>query len=124
MNLEEMEIFEDGLPSYDFRHYQDFVQFLEALKQAGRSIKDVYSYVEIKRKAIEKALSEMTRDAGPSQQCPECPAVMFLLLVNDKPETQTGDPTDRSVWLCQNNRCLHTIYNKETITEITKAGGT
>lgn len=111
-----LEEFENALVAYDFRFQQDVVQYLETLKQTGYTLVDVYSYIETKRSLLQESLIESTRTI---QNCPECPALMFLLPVNDKPETQTGDDS-KSVWLCQNKKCMYTIYNKKTVEEISK----
>lgn len=58
------------------------------------------------------------RDLKRSKYCPECNGIMGLLPVNTEPGNQTGDPDDKSVWLCSNQKCQETIFNKETVTEI------
>ena len=70
--------------------------------------------------ALRETQQEPTKREGLTQQCPKCPALMLPLLVNDKPETQTGDDS-KSVWLCQNKKCMHTIYNSQTIEELREA---
>ena len=124
MISKEIADFENALGVYSFGFQQEFIQYLETLKQRGYEVADVYNYVEAKKKVLKKESAEAAKDDTLIQPCSECPGIMFLLPVNDKPENQTGDPTDKSVWICQNNRCMHTIYNKETIEEIIKAGGT
>lgn len=121
MTLEEIEKFEAALTMYHFGYLQDITQFLETLKQQGYTLDDFQSYVKAKRKALQESSTKVTEVKTTSQQCSKCSALMLLLPVNDKPETQTGDPTDKSVWMCQ--KCMHTIYNKQTLKELRSKGG-
>lgn len=52
------------------------------------------------------------------QECPYCKKTMYVQSVNTGLGDQTGDPTDKSVWICMNSLCRETIYNKKTVNEI------
>lgn len=125
MKIEEINDFEKALQAYTFSFHQNIVQYLETLKQKGYTLDDVKDFVFAKRKLIEKDIEAFTKKQKlMEQECPECSGLMLLLPVNDTPGTQTGEPGDKSVWLCQNNRCMETIYNEKTMGEIIKSGGT
>lgn len=113
-----IEAFEKNMSAYLFRHHQDFLTYLKVLEQFGYSIEDVHNYVEAKR------LSLQTKQVSWAFfQCPICQTSMQLLSVNISPATQTNDDS-KSVWLCLNKKCMHTVYNKESLQEILKKGGT
>lgn len=120
MTPEKMEEFEQDLAAYSFGFQQDAVQYLKTLKQLGYGLDDLHDYVKAKQIILGKLQAEK---GELSQQCPECPALMLLLPINDKPETQTGD-NSKSVWLCQNKKCMNTIYNTQTLEELSSKGGT
>ena len=54
------------------------------------------------------------------KKCPDCKTHMILVPVNNTPATQTGDPSDKSQWVCNNKDCMSTIFNKQTTDEIHK----
>jgi len=119
--------FEKAMGAFDFGSHQDVIQYLETLKHQGLKIEDAYEYVKAKQERLSKEKGGFRAGKpkeGVSISCPECPALMFLYPVNYSPSTQTGDLTDMSVWLCQRYKCMHTIYNKETIEELSSKGGT
>ena len=121
MNEEEVREFEKATQAYGFGFQQNVMQYLKLLEQKGYTIADAERYIPAKRKLIDKeaeAFAEIQKLM--ERKCPECSGLMLLLPVNITPETQTGDPDDKSVWLCQNDKCMDTIYNKETIEEIIK----
>lgn len=92
---------------------QDLGNLLIHLKKNDVSTEEVIQYInDLKEKAKEK------RHRIAQKLCPECEVPMQLLSVNNTPESQTGDPTDKSVWVCYNKKCMHTIYNKKTIKKI------
>jgi len=51
------------------------------------------------------------------RNCPNCNVSMNLQPVNTSSRDQTGDDSN-SVWICPNIECMNTIYNKETIKEL------
>ena len=93
---------------------QDFGTLLIHLKNNNVSIEEVIQYISDLRKNGKKTKVKKTLIF-----CSVCNSPMELFPVNDKPETQTGDLTDNSVWLCRNKKCMYTIYNNETVKEIT-----
>lgn len=52
--------------------------------------------------------------------CPECSRPMKVYEVNVTPNTQTGDPEDKTVWICSNQKCLETQYSKKPLAELFK----
>lgn len=106
---------------------QDVANLLKHLKKHEVTTEEVIEYVEnLKiegRKHRKEREAQLIASSKRLQPCPECNSIMKIFPVNDKPNTQTGDPTDKSVWLCGNKECMHVIYNKAPIKEITKAGG-
>jgi len=92
---------------------QDFGTLLIHLKNNNVSIEEVIQYISDLRKDRKKA-----RVKKPLIFCPICNKPMELFSVNDKPETQTGDPKDKSVWVCQNSECKETVFNEQTVQEI------
>ena len=98
-----------------------FFSLAETLKQTNRTWDDFLYYI-YELHQIE--LVQKYKDDREPVLCPECNTVMGLYSVNDVPAAQTGDSTDKSVWLCQNQKCMNTIYNKETIKELSSKGGT
>ena len=56
-------------------------------------------------------------------KCPECNTTMRLYPVNTNPGDQTEDDS-KSVWVCPNRDCMENIYNKQTMQELLKNGGT
>lgn len=102
---------------------QDVVAYLTTLERQGFTVQDIkdfheYRILEISR-SEERAIAKL-KEEQPTYQCPECPALMLLYPVNTEPGNQTGDPKEKSVWMCLNQECGHTIYNKETAEEILK----
>lgn len=55
------------------------------------------------------------------KDCPECSKQMMLRPVNVSRCTKIGGGYN-SMWLCKNEECMNTIYNKETIQEILMEG--
>ncbi len=84
-------------------------------------IEDFLSYMDKRMKFKEP----YGREAPPlpSMICRDCTGAMSLFEVNISKATKTGDPTDKTVWLCKNKECMNAIYNKETYQEISESGG-
>ena len=112
--------FELATKAFKFGFQQDVFIYIETVEQQGFTVDDIREYHLYKLK--EFATTESIK--GASKSCLICSAIMFAYPVNISSETQTGDPTDKTVWLCQNQNCMHTIYNKETIEELSSEGGT
>lgn len=118
--------FEKATEAFKLGFQQDVVAYLETIRQRGFAVDDIKDYHEYKLQEagkIERDVLDDLKKNNVLQDCPECPGAMLLLPVNDKPESQTGDPRDRSVWVCQNSECMETIYNEETADEIRSGGG-
>ena len=119
-NLEKiLEPFDIGLG-----RLQDFSTLLSQFKKHNIDIDEFILYADNIKNKIKKEQEEAGAKYTTKSPCPTCKAEMFLYPVNISPGTQTGDLTDKSVWMCQNTECMHTIYNKETVQEIIKSGGT
>jgi hypothetical protein len=108
-----------AMNAYTIGQHQDILTYLITLKQVGYTIEDTEIYLKEVRKEI---TTQVKLDKGVQMACPECPATMFVYAVNTSRGDKTGDLTDKSVWLCQNPECMHTIYNKETIEELSQRG--
>lgn len=119
--------FEEATAAFPLGFKQDVIAYLTTLKDHGFTIddiKDFHKYKLLESRRVEKEIENEIIKKRAAIRCPECPGLMLLLPVNDRPETQTGNPKDRSVWMCQNNECGETIYNEQTAEEIIKSGGT
>lgn len=111
--------------SLTLKEWRTIRTILIHLEQNGKSSKDLIDYINNKVAEGKRFQEEMTERLGKAtRECSECSFSMSLYPVNDTPQTQTGDSTDKSVWLCRNKECMNTIYNKETVEELTKKGGT
>ena len=113
------EKFEKDMAAFSFNQHQDVLTYLTHLKAKGWTIKDAQEWVERERKRLaqpQKGHRAITKE------CPLCQSFMRLLPINFTPATLTGDGS-KSVWLCPKKDCMNTIYNKESIEEITKKGG-
>ena len=114
----------DLLAGYSLRlkEWRTIRSVLLHLKQNGKSAQDLVIYINeitAEEKAFQDKLAKQLIQIV--QKCPEDGAWMRLLEVNVSPATQTGDDSG-SVWLCQ--KCMYTIYNKETVMELRSKGGT
>ena len=106
--------FEKAMGAFTFGQQQDFIIYLTTLKRSGYTIEDAIKYVKIKQRKNIK----LTKNKNTQKSCTKCNGIMLLYSVNDSANTQTGDPKDKSVWLCQSKNCMHTIYNTQTVEEI------
>ena len=114
--------FEKDMSVFGFKHHQDFLTYFDLLEKKGWSVEDVKKYVEAKKEKLDKDRRQAIRNQEAYNKkmlkCPKCSTVMFIRPVNIDAKTQTGDPKDKSVWMCPNEECLHTIYNEKTAQEI------
>jgi len=106
------EKFEKDLAVFSFRQHQDFLTYLIVLEKNGWTIEDAKVWIKDKQESDEKIRESIIKT------CPVCGTSMILLSVNTSASNITGDPDDVSVWLCRNNKCMETIYNKATRTEL------
>jgi hypothetical protein len=113
------EKFEKDMAAFSFKQHQDVLTYLKHLKRSGWTIQDAESWVTALQK---KSAIQSQKIAMPVFECSLCSDPMQLLPVNNTPGARTGDSTDNSVWICQNSECMHTIYNKETIAELSQRG--
>lgn len=106
--------FEKKFEWYSFGRLQDFLVFVGQLEIHGYTFEDVKEYVETK-----KAEQEIFRKkfAVYKIDCPDCGNPLWMLPVNDKPSTQTGDDS-KTVLLCRNTECLYTEFRTKTVNEI------
>ena len=118
----EFEEFEKEMAAFQHKMLLNARSVILHLANEDIPIKDFLSYME-QRMKVEDARAIKFKQAPPIP-CPECGKLMALLPVNRTPGTQTGDPDDKSVWMCPNKICMNAIYNKQTIEEIIKSGGT
>jgi len=114
--------FKEDMKVFTFKHHQGFITYFDLLTERGWTIADVRTYIDTERLRIEtgrrKALKEFNAYNEKMLKCPMCGTTMFLRSVNIDAKTQTGDPKDKSVWMCPNQECLHVIYNEKTVQEI------
>ena len=115
MNIEK---FEKDMAVFSFAHHQDVLTYLIHLEKSGWTLKDVKEWIEEKRRLL---VSE-EKTLAVSYNCPKCNTFMRLLPVNFTRATLTEDDS-QSVWLCPNSNCMHTIYNKESVEELSQKGG-
>ena len=112
-----MENFEKAMEVFSFSQHQDAVTYLTMLERLGYTIEDAKTWIANKRKSFSKLGTSALVTL-----CPDCNNIMRAVAVNIDAKTQTGDPEDNSVWLCQYRKCMNAIYNKETIEELKERG--
>lgn len=114
--------FEENMAVFSFKQHQDFMTYLSHLETNGWTIEDAKKYIEEKKRKLDEDRRQTIRNQriyeSKMLKCPKCSTVMFLRPVNTDNKTQTGDPKDKSVWMCPNEKCLHTIYNEKAVQEI------
>lgn len=120
--------FEMVTAAFDTGFQQDILSYIITIENQGFTyddIKDYHKYKIQERKGFVQRELNRLKEGGEAIKCSEseCNGVMLLVSVNTEPGNQTGDDS-KSVWMCQNTECMHTIYNKETVQEIIKSGGT
>ena len=109
--------FEKDMEVFSFGQHQDVLTYLNHLKSKGWTIEDAKNWIEEQQKSIVK--QQKLYEARP--KCPECQQPLRGFPVNTEPGNQTGDSTDKSMWLCPNPECMHTIYNKQTLKELSQS---
>jgi len=112
------EKFETDMAAFGFNQHQDVLTYLSHLETMGWTIEDAKLWVTEKKAKVIEQKTKVTLQTSLIFNCPECSLRMRLLSVNDTSATQTGDSTDKSMWLCPNRECMHTIYNKQTLEEL------
>lgn len=120
MNTEK---FEKDMAVFAFRQHQDTLIYLRHLEVSGWTIEDAKEWVADEQ----KRLADQSKGVpSPVFPCPICSKPMGLLPVNVDKATKTND-NSKSVWLCSNKDCMHTIYSDRTVQdvmkELIKAGG-
>lgn len=113
MNIER---FEKDMAVFSFKQHQDVVAYLNRLETSGWTMEDAREWIGRKRKRFAKQTKGIP---SPVLPCPLCGNQMNPLPVNINKATQTEDDS-KSVWLCQNKQCMHTIYSKQTLEELIK----
>lgn len=119
--------FEKATASFQLGFQQDVLAYIVTLEDHGfaiADIKDFHEYKVLESKRLEQEFEADVIAERRAVRCSVCPGLMLLYKVNTGPSDQTGDPKDKSVWMCQNNECGETIYNEQTVEEIIKSGGT
>jgi len=108
------EKFKKDMEVFSFKQHQDVLTYLNHLEASGWTVEDAKEWIEMEKKKL----------ADNSQgtpylvfSCPICSKHMNLLPVNVNEATKTNDGS-KSVWICSNKDCMHTIYNIESIDEI------
>lgn len=122
MRVEDYAQFEKDMQAFSFKSHQEFLSYYKLLLRKGWIIEDAIQWIE----ATKRKIAKTRRKARHGQiaykrkmmNCPKCSTKMFIRPVNIDAKTQTGDPKDKSVWMCPNKRCLHVIYNERDIKEI------
>lgn len=117
----DMDKFKKDMTIFAFGQHQDFLTYYQMLMEFGYSFEDVKTYVKITQEELVKTLRKPI--VSIAKICPLCSKQLRLLPVNFNPATITKEDS-QSVWICLNKKCMNTIYNKESIAEITKKGGT
>lgn len=120
MNIER---FEKDMAVFSFGQHQDVLTYLTHLKAKGWTVEDAKEWVAGKKKDLVSRQRKAEEYIKLSLICPLCSTQMRLLPVNISKETLTNDDS-KSVWLCPNKACMNTIYNRESIDELIRKGGT
>ena len=115
----DIEKFEKDMAVFSFRQHQDTLTYLAHLKANGWTIANIRRWIEERK----EKLTQQQEYKTVAKKCPLCQSSMSLLSLNFSPATLTGEDS-KSVWLCSNKDCMNTIYNKESVNEITRKGGT
>jgi len=104
---------------WDLRAHQDHLVYFKRLKEYNYTLDDVEEFIRLEHERKIKDESDVNY-APVTKKCPTCGSYMRLLAVNNSPSTMTGDPSDKSVWICINPLCQETIFNKFTIDELAR----
>lgn len=114
------EKFEKDMAAFSFRQHQDVLTYLSHLEANGWTIEDAKEWIQRERDRKQretKAFEEQQKDYLASlPKCPKCQSPMQILPVNTRPGDQTGDDS-KSMMLCMNKECMHTIYSTKTVQE-------
>ena len=108
---------------------QDISTLLGVFKKNNISIDDFAGFIKNERleliKSNESDIKRIKKNktfwGKNALRCSECSQKMNLYPVNTVPGDKTGDDS-KSVWICPNKNCMETIYNKQSMQEITEGG--
>ena len=113
-----MEIFEEKMAVFGFEKHQEFLTYFKTLKGFGLTVKDVEAFLDKRHKVVQQEEEALKKKIAAwnkrMPRCPGCSSIMGLFSVNTISANQTEDAS-KSMWLCTNKNCLHTIYNKESV---------
>ena len=112
--------FESDMKVFNLKHHQRFLVYLDLLEQNHWTIGDVREYVHLYKEEIRKRQKELKVQTYQDRFCPICQDIMLLYPVNISDSTMTGDPEDKSVWICRNSECMETIYSNKSVEEFIK----
>jgi len=117
-----MRKFERDMSVFSFKQHQEVLTYLKHLESKGWTIETVFEWIAIKKRELDEDIERVEKERLEYEKkllkCPLCGTLMYIRPVNVDLGTQTGDPADKSVWMCPNEKCLHTIYNKKTAEEL------
>jgi|GEM_PF-3224852 len=115
--------FRKDMAAFSFKQHQETLTYLSHLEASGWTIEDARKWVAGEQKKLADRSKGIPSQVFP---CPICQKRMMLLPVNVDKATKTND-NSKSVWLCSNKDCMHTIYSDRTVQdvmkELIKAGG-
>lgn len=121
------EKFEKDMAVFSPKEHRLVDTYLTHLFAKGWTLKNAKEWVVEHKKSLlvqQREMAKVTKQMLKiALKCSLCQTPMQLLQVNVSPGTQTGDGS-KSVWLCSNKNCMNTIYNKESVKEIIRKGGT
>lgn len=102
----------------DLRTRNKLANIIKHLRKHGKTVDDYLEYADAMNERHRKEIAEHEKRQAEcranSIPCPECNSPMALRPVNIDNATITGDDS-KSVWICGNNRCMHTEYSEKTI---------
>lgn len=117
MNTEK---FKSDMTVFSLKHHQQFIVYLDLLEEKGWTIDDAREYVRLYKEDLRKRQKELKVQTYIDTFCPICQDIMLLYPVNISNSTMTGDPEDKSVWICRNKECMETIYSEKSVEDFTK----
>lgn len=119
--------FEKDMAAFSSKDHRLVDTYLTHLFTTGWTLEDAKEWIVKHKKNLLTRQIEVNKTAKQwnkiALKCPLCQTTMNLLPLNFSPATLTGEDS-KSVWLCSNKDCMNTIYNKESVNEIIRKGGT
>jgi len=119
----DVEKFKKDMGVFSFKQHQDVLTYLGHLEANGWTIEDARDWVQGEKDRMQKqsehSNNQRKKAYEPLPRCPECQSPVWLLPVNTGPGDQTGDDS-KSMMLCSNKECMHTIYSEKTVQEQAK----